>query len=838
MPPKKPPTQPTAFAPSLVIVESPAKCAKIEKYLGAGYKCMASYGHIRELPSLDCIDAEHDFQVRYTMTDNKVKLANLERIKKAVRTSREVILATDDDREGEAIAWHLCEVLGLNPATTQRIVFHEVTEKALAEAVRRPRTIYMPLVSAQKTRQILDVLVGFKVTPVLWKYVSKPKNTRGNKHVLSAGRCQSPALKLVYDHHCEREKRVGHTYYKVTGYFTPAHAPFVLSTPFEEETDVVAFLNESMGFIHEYQREKATQHTRAPPLPFTTSRLQQSASNALHYSPKETMNLCQTLYENGYITYMRTDSSNYSEEFWEMAREWIGRQWGEDYFVRRGEKSDATADTDTDTPDATREAHEAIRPTHLEVLHLPDEMGVREGRLYQFIWKNAVESCMAAALFSRTKHLITAPQFRKYEFIVESLVYEGWLNVSKHVHLQNATRKPSHSGIHIAEPDEDPNIEITEGPEQAVDVVAYEDKWNYLSLIPSGSSVSFHHIQATAHMKGTLPYYTEAKLVRMLEEKGIGRPSTFSSLVDKIQERGYVKVGDVAGTTYECREYTLPSGAKEVVVQTVQREFGREKRKMVIQPLGIVVMEFLNEHFAPLFQYDYTSRMEGGLDAVAKGHANGVEMCALCNAEVDALIGQMNATHKIEYSVDENNTYMIGRNGPVLKHVEEKDGKEVVSFHSVRKDLDREKLERGEYALEDVVEDETNDLHDPLKSRVALGQYEDKELFLRKGKYGWYALWGKNTRALRTLGNRPIENIRLEEVIAELNQGSKVVREISANLSIRKSNRGDYLFYKTPKMKKPIFKDIRSFGSDTQLDYHHCRLDLLKSWVREKHGLE
>lgn len=837
------------FAPSLIIVESPAKCAKIEKYLGAGYKCMASYGHIRELPSLECIDIDNRFQVQFKMTDNKVKLANLEKIKKAVRTAREVILATDDDREGEAIAWHLCEVLGLNVATTQRIVFHEVTEKALTEAIRHPRTIHMPLVSAQRTRQILDVLVGFKVSPALWKFISKPK---GRKHVLSAGRCQSPALKLVYEHSRKRETAVSQITYCITGTFTPAHISFPLSTSFDSEEDVVSFLSESARFSHTFHREKATHHTRTPPRPFTTSRLQQSASNSLHFSPKETMSLCQTLYENGYITYMRTDSSAYSEEFWEMAKHWIERHLGEDFFFHHGEKETprTAVKTNTADADAPREAHEAIRPTNLDMLFLPDEMGVREKRMYQFIWKNAVESCSTSAQFSRICHIISAPQGREYKLSVEQPVYEGWLKVGKYIQFQISSQKEAadHSS-HLREEATVTATQCDEGLDADADadyehvvvpgaVVPYEDRLNYLSLIPCGSEVSFHHLHSTPVQKGILPHYTEAKLVRLLEEKGIGRPSTFSSLVDKIQERGYVKVENVAGTKYDCKEYSLHAGKGDIDVQVVQKEFGAEKRKVVIQPLGVVVMEFLNEHFAPLFRYEYTSAMECGLDAVAKEEQDGVSMCASCNAEVDALIGQLNDTHKMEYVVDEQNTYIIGRNGPVLRHVEEKEGKELVSFHSVKKDLDKGKLERGEYEAEDIVDDETNDLNDPTKSRVSIGRYEDKELFLRKGKYGWYALWGKNTRSLRTLGNRPIVNVRFEEVVSELNQGSKMVREISANLSIRRGERGDYLYYKTPKMKKPIFKEVRSFATDVRQDYRLCRLDVLKVWAKEKYGLE
>ena len=628
---------------SLVIVESPAKCKKIEQYLGPGYKCMASYGHIRELSSLKNIDIENNFNPSYLMIDNAIKKRNIEVLRKEIKSAGEVILATDDDREGEAIAWHLCQVFKLDVAKTKRIIFHEITESALQNAVQNPKTIDMNLVHAQQARQILDVLVGFKVSPILWKLVSTPK---GKDNSLSAGRCQTPALKLVYENQKEIDETEERKVYNTTGYFTNSNLAFDLlpQGKIESEDEMVNFLDESADFSHIYTCSQPSKIYKQPPEPFTTSRIQQVASNELHYSPKETMRICQLLYEGGFITYMRTDSKSYSEEFINTASEYINKTYNTSYFntslLNKNEKSvekPKKGSKKIKKENFAQEAHEAIRPTNLSLCELPEEMDSKERRMYKLIWQNTLESCMVPASYYSITASISAPLDMKYNYTSELIDFPGWKIVENKFSQDNK-------------------------------------EYQYLQTIKKDAVMPYKKITSKVTIKGSKMHYTEAKLVQLLEEKGIGRPSTFSSLVDKIQERGYVKKEDIKGKEIICKDFELENG--EIFEVETKREFGNEKSKLIIQPLGIIVMEFLDKHFNSLFNYQYTSLMEAALDKIAKGELIWFEVCSSCNTEVDTLVNGIKNETKIEFQIDENNTYMIGKYGPVIKCVEEVDGKE------------------------------------------------------------------------------------------------------------------------------------------------------------------
>jgi DNA topoisomerase-1 len=793
---------------SLVIVESPAKCKKIEQYLGPGYKCMASYGHIRELPSLKNIDIENNFNPSYLIIDNAIKRKNIETLRNEIKSAREVILATDDDREGEAISWHLCQVFKLDINKTKRITFNEITESAIQQAIKNPRTIDMNIVNAQQARQILDVLVGFKVSPVLWKLI---KN--GKDNALSAGRCQSPALKLVYENQKEIDEAKERKVYNTTGYFTNSNLPFELKPEgkFEDEDEMIDFLDETSRFSHIYTCSQPVKTFKQPPEPFTTSRLQQVASNELHYSPKETMRICQLLYEGGYITYMRTDSKTYSVEFLVNAKEYIIKTYDAQYInkdmfektddkiikeepKKRGKKKEEKKEFAEVKDRLRQEAHEAIRPTNISLRDLPEEMDSKERRMYKLIWTNTLESCMVASSFYSITASISAPLNTKYTYSTELIDFPGWKIVENKFSRENKD-------------------------------------YQYLQSIKKDSPIQYKKICSKVSLKGTKMHYTEAKLVQLLEEKGIGRPSTFSSLIDKIQERGYVKKEDVKGKEVVCRDFELEDG--EICEIENKREFGNEKSKLVIQPLGIIVMEFLEKHFNKLFNYEYTSLMESALDKIAKGELIWFEVCSSCNKEVDELIELIRNETKYEFKIDDKNTYLIGKHGPVIKCVEEKDGKEEVIFKSVKKDIDVTKLKNGEYQIDDIT-----DTNKKTNTQYNLGKYEGKDVILRKGKFGLYASWGENSKTLKELGNRPIENITFEEVLEILEKGSNIVREINTSLSIRKGPKGDYIFYKNSKMKKPQFYDIKLFKLETNEDYKICDLTILKSWIMEKYNIK
>lgn len=761
---------------TLVIVESPAKCQKIEHYLGTGYKCVASYGHIRELPSLNNINIGNNFEPTYTLINKK---HNIEMLKTHLKQATDVILATDDDREGEAIAWHICDLFKLDIQKTKRIVFHEITETAIKHAISNPRTIDMNMVHAQQARQILDVLVGFKLSPMLWKHIASAK---GKEFALSAGRCQTPALKLVYENQNKIDNSTANKAFKISGYFTNMNLPFELNQPkqYNADEEIRQFLSSSINHNHIYSCSNPVKNSKQPPSPFTTSRLQQVASNILHYSPKETMKICQTLYEGGYITYMRTDNNKYSKIFVESVAKFIDNMYGPSYFNN----------TLMLEPDNETQAHEAIRPTDINMRQIPDIMSVKERKMYALIWTNTTESLMTPATYNSITATIEAPSNMQYKYVAELIDFAGWQIVSNKISTDNK-------------------------------------EFQYLQTIRPNSVLPYKKIIATTQLKGNVLHYTEAMLVQLLEEKGIGRPSTFSSIIEKIQERGYVKKMDIAGKTIQCKEYELKNS---IVHETDnKREFGAEKHKLVIQPLGLLVFEYLDKHFSPLFDYSYTNLMEKELDIIAKGEQIWFKTCFNCNKELDHLIEQTKNTSKFQHKIDENNTIIIGKYGPVIKCTND-DTKEV-KFKTLNQEIDITNIASNDYNLADLVAEDVNN----TKSSRLLGEYNGHPLFIKNGKFGLYASWDKNTKSLKELGNISMENIKLDEIIPILEQGTNIIREISKELSIRTGLKGgDYLFFKTSRMKKPQFFDIKSFVGD----YKICDIDILKSWITEKYSIK
>lgn len=785
---------------TLVIVESPAKCKKIEEYLGPGYKCLATYGHLRELKSLKNIDIENNFKPTYTNVDNAIKKKQIEVLRKAIKSADEVIISTDLDREGEAIGWHLCQLFKLNINSTKRITFNEITESALKEAIKHPKTIDMDLVNAQQARQILDILVGYKISPILWKCITKRKDC-----ALSAGRCQTPALKLIYDNYMDMKKsnETAKKVYNTTGYFTNLNIAFDLNKQYESEEEITDYLDGAADFSHTYSCSTPVKKIKPPPEPFTTSRLQQIASNELHYSPKETMRVCQILYEGGFITYMRTDSKTYSKEFIDNVKAFILHNYvdGQKYInehiddLTNGnntEKNNNNKKNEKKTNDLAQEAHEAIRPTKISLKELPDKMDSKERRMYKLIWENTLESCMSPASFLSVTASIQSFNKTHFSYTSEKIEFPGWKIVAK----------------------EDNDIDNKE--------------FVYLQNIKSNTIVPYKKICSRVTIKGLKQHYTEARLVQLLEEKGIGRPSTFSSLIDKIQERGYVKKEDIKGKEIDCKDFELEKG--EIYEIESKREFGNEKSKLVIQQLGIITIEFLENNFSELFEYGYTRKMEDELDKIANGEIVWSTLCNNCNLHIDKLIENLKTENKVEFKIDDNNSYIIGKYGPVIKCVEDNNGKEEIKFIPVKKDIDLNLLEKGEYELEEVV-----DTNKTAKSQFVLGKYNDEDVILKKGKFGLYVMWGKNSKTLKELGNRPMENISFEEVRKYLVEGTNLLREINKDLSIRKGPKGDYLFYKTARMKKPQFYDIKSFLNEVKEDYKICDINILQSWIVEKY---
>ena len=833
----------------LVLVESPAKCAKIESYLGPGYKCIATFGHFRSLDGLTSIDTKKDFTLRFTPMDEKTK--QIQRIRAEIATcTGGVIIATDDDREGEAIGWHVCDMFKLPVDTTPRIVFHEITKPAIEKAIQNPGIINMDLVQAQLARQALDLLVGYNISPMLWKHIASSV-----QNSLSAGRCQSPALRLVYDNQREIEASPGKMVYNIVGYFTKLNLQFTLTRQFDSKQVTETFLEESANHDHQFNLLSPKKVTKTPPIPFTTSLLQQKASSEMHYSPSETMSICQKLYEGSYITYMRTDSKTYSAEFVDKMKKHISSTWDEKYVhpdINRlviGSSPNPSTSTSKakvskkaqesgappPPPVKAQEAHEAIRPTKIEVSAIPDSFTAREQKLYKLIWTNAMESCMSNATCSSLTAIITAPttapttdtKENEYRFTTELVEFPGW--------------------------------KIVEGYEKE------NPHYQYLQNIKKNSILQYNKIKATSTMIELKSHYTEAGLIKLLEERGIGRPSTFSSLIEKIQKRGYVMKEDVKGKKMKCVDFDLlPDELQEL--QT-EREFGGEKNKLVLQPLGRIVIDFLVTHFDTLFEYDFTKRMEDDLDKVAKGELTYKDICTYCMSQVTELIRELKDKNiqKDSVVIDDVHTYVITSRGPAIKCIaQDENGKKVTSYKSVKKDVDVARLKRGEYTLEQIVNEkgtiETGGIH--------LGVYDGENIVIKKGKYGLYFVWGEHKKSLSGVfpKSKNPETIRYDEIVKiietslvrmdtgagagtgtgtgtdvqksvdttqEIILTKGMVRFITKDISIRNGRFGDYIFYKTAEMKNPTFLKIKGFKED----YKTCSLDILIQWIETTHSI-
>ena len=771
---------------SLVIVESPAKCGKIESFLGTGFKCIATFGHFKQLSDLKCVDIANNFTPHFQEITTKASQIN--KLERAIRESDEIYLATDDDREGEAIAWHVCVHFKLPVSTTKRIIFHEITKPAILSAVNSPTTVNMDVVHAQQGRQVLDLIVGFKLSPLLWENISRKSKTG-----LSAGRCQTPALRIIYDNEKEIEQSPGKKVYNTTGTFTSKNIPFSLQKHHDSEEAMETFLTDSVSFKHMYDYTKPKSVTKNPPTPFTTSTIQQTASNEMHVSPKETMSILQKLYEGGYITYMRTDSTTYSEEFLKTAKPYITDKWGKDYLHEdvdrlslRGadsaKKSKKKKDKDK-KDDNAQEAHEAIRPTKIEVTEVKDDMTPKEKKMYTLIWRNTVESCMSPAKYSSVTAKITAPEESEYRYTAEQVVFAGW--------------------------------KIVKGVEET------NQLYTFIQTLKSKSEIKYNKIASKVTLKDLKSHYTEAKLVQLLEQKGIGRPSTFSSLVDKIQERGYVAKENVKGKKIKCVDFELEGNELEEIDN--EKEFGNEKNKLVIQPLGVMVLEFLLKHFVSFFEYEYTRDMENKLDEIAKGEEVWHSICRTCYDDITEQMSPLCKGSKEEYVIDANHTYIIGKHGPVIKCKVGED----VSFKSVKKDISMEKLKEGKYKLEDIVQDNTG-------SGRSLGKYQEKDVVLKNGKYGLYVAYGGESKSLTGLKKKEHE-ITLEDAIDIIKKPKQngVLRQVTNDISIRNGKYGQYIYYQNSKMTRPQFLKLKGFKENPIT----CKDKVLKDWISKTYKI-
>lgn len=568
------------MAKNLVIVESPAKAKTISKYLGKDFEVRASYGHVRDLKKDDkAVLIEKNFQPIYEIPEDK--LETVKELKKLADKSEMIWLASDEDREGEAISWHLSEILELPQNKTKRIVFHEITEKAIKYAIQNPRSINMDLVNAQQARRILDRLVGYGISPILWKKI---------KNNLSAGRVQSVAVRLLV----EREREIMHfqpeSFYKITAVFQSSNKNFKaeLQHKYKKSNEVKEFLEFCNGANFIVQSVEVKPTKRTPSAPFTTSTLQQEASRKLGYSVAQTMRLAQNLYENGHITYMRTDSVNLSDFALEAIQDTIEKQFGKKYHQKRNYKNKIIN---------AQEAHEAIRPTDFQQSVVSED--IKEQKLYELIWKRAVASQMADAQLEKTVakiSIIKNQQTHEYPFVAtgEVIKFEGFLKLY---------------------------IESLDEEEQD------ENEENQQVILPSlepNQEIKNLEMNALERQTKAPARYTEASLVKKLEENGIGRPSTYAPTISTIQQRGYVVKESREGTEKLYKLYTLKEG--KILEQSKKEIVGAEKNKLFPTDLGIIVTDFLTKHFEDIVDYQFTAKVEHEFDEISLGKLDWVKM--------------------------------------------------------------------------------------------------------------------------------------------------------------------------------------------------------------------
>ena len=666
----------------LVIVESPAKAKTIKKFLDKNYKVESSYGHVADLPSNELgIDIEN-FTPKYIISKDKKDI--IKKLKSSSLKADEILLASDEDREGEAIAWHLKNALKLKDSKTKRIVFHEITKSAIQKAIENPRDIDYNLVNAQQTRRILDRLVGYELSPILWRKIKKG---------LSAGRVQSVAVKLIVDKEKEIKSHISKYYFKISGNFVNSNNKnfnAVLNNELEKEEDVKKFLENIKNAKYEVTEINNKTTKKTPPPPFTTSTLQQDAARKLNFSVSKTMMVAQKLYENGFITYMRTDSVNLSEDALKQAKEVITNDFGKEYSKTRKYKTKSKG---------AQEAHEAIRPTILSNKKINIDFDSQ--RLYDLIWKRTLASQMAEAVIDKSSVKIKNDK-NNYTFIAngEVIAFNGYLKLYQ----------------------------------ESLDNQEENELKHQLPKLTKGEILKLNYIEA--FQKNTRPpvRYNEASLVKKMEELGIGRPSTYAPTISTIQKRGYIEKKNIEAKQRKVIKYILENDV--ISKKTITENYGFEKNKLLPTDIGIIVNDFLNLHFKHIINYNFTAKIEQELDKIAEGKKEWKKTLkefyqkfhpivedVSKNAERargERLLGKDPKTGK--------NVYVkIGQYGPLVQ-IGESNTEEKPKFASAP---------QGVSLKEITLEQALKMFEFPKK----IGEYEKKDITIATGRYGPYIIF-------------------------------------------------------------------------------------------------
>ena len=699
------------MADNLVIVESPAKAKTIQKFLGDGYEVKSSFGHIRDLQDKKLsVDVEKGFTPEYVVPADKKKVVG--ELRKAAEKASTVWLASDEDREGEAISWHLFETLGLKKEQTRRIVFHEITKDAIVNAVRNPRSIDMNLVNAQQARRVLDRLVGFELSPILWRKI-QPK--------LSAGRVQSVALRLVV----EREKEImafrNEAYYKVEAVFHPdgyaesVKVKAILDTRFKTIDEARGFLQECIGAAFTVSDVEKKEANRFPAAPFTTSTLQQEAARKLRFPVSTTMRVAQSLYERGLITYMRTDSTNLSSLALGTARKFIIENFGEEYSKTRQFKTHSKG---------AREAHEAIRPTFIENTEI--EGTAQEQKLYNLIWKRTVASQMAdAKVLNTTLKIASDKRPEKFNAQATQVLFDGFLKIY---------------------------MEGTDNQESEEDEVMLPD-------LQTGTRMTDKGILAECKFTAAPQRYSEATLVKKLEELGIGRPSTYAPTIATLTTgRGYIVKGDKEGKKVVVNDLELKDGIVKDVTRT--ESIGAERGKLLPQEIGMIVTDYLEKYFTDIVDYDFTANVEKDFDQIAGGNLVWNEVIAgfysPFHKKVEEVLNDGNYSHvSKDLGTDGDGNRFVAKFGKFGPFIQKGEG-ENVQYAS---------LGKGQ-----LIEDLT--LEDALKLFQlprTVGKYKDVDVVALKGRFGPFIKYGDKNFSIPR-GKDPL-TITLEECSGIIEEG-------------------------------------------------------------------
>ncbi|MBM6992822.1 MAG: type I DNA topoisomerase [Prevotella sp.] len=757
---------------NLVIVESPAKAKTIEKFLGKEFKVMSSYGHIRDLKKKELSINETTLDPDYEIPEEKKKI--VAELKKNAKAAGKIWLASDEDREGEAISWHLCEVLGLDEQKTSRIVFHEITKSAILDAIQHPRHLDMNLVNAQQARRLLDRIVGFKLSPVLWRKV---------KPALSAGRVQSVAVRLIVERERDIQGFNSEPFYRINGVFAVTNADgsksevkAELDKRFKTHDEAVAFLGKCKDatFTVDNIVKKPLKRTPAPP--FTTSTLQQEAARKLGFTVSQTMMVAQRLYESGRITYMRTDSVNLSSLAINASKDEIVKTYGKEYSNPRNYHTHSKG---------AQEAHEAIRPTFSQ--ESGQEWTNQERRLYDLIWKRTIASQMADAQIEKTTVTIDVDGVEE-KFIAtgEVVAFDGFIKV-----------------YHESTDDDENN----------------QEESNLLPALKVSDKLERREITSTERFSQGPLRYTEASLVHKLEELGIGRPSTYAPTISTIQQREYVQKGDKPGTE---RAYVIDTLKGNLITPKKKKEMaGSEKGKLLPTDIGIVVNDFLLDNFPEIMDYNFTAKVERQFDAIAEGEEEWKDMMVKFDNNFTPTVERVMKSRS-EHKVGERELgqdpasgkpvfVKIGRFGPMVQ-IGSADDEEKPRFAQIPKDQ----------SIESITLEEAMEL---FKLPRTLGQFEGKEVSIGKGRFGPYVLHNKKYVSLPKTEDPMTITLDTAIQLIEEKRAQEKERHIKtfeqdAKMELLKGRYGPYIAYDGQNYR--IDKKLHDRALAADLSFEEC----------------